>query len=512
MDLNATATGSNNGAKICPVLATGTNITCVTDHSESPTDEKGQMWLELSYDQPGCVTYDYTQAGYKTIHLYCVFNNNWFYDNKTIYVGEGVSGVNVGDAIGNTFIPMDSTADLFISYENGSDVSVSIVINSTGTTLLAQNMTDKNMTISLDGANFGNVYGQYAVQVTLSNMVNSVERWVIIAYEEAIDGFAFTGSLAPIVHIDDQLDIRFTLTKGTDVAVVMEIGSLTLIEKCTGELRTYSMMYNVNETGTYNLTITLSNFVSVHTHPLVITAQYPVHNITIARTELMLVGDTHPMTFNMESTAQTPMGTLNADIVVFHKFTQSRQNNTISLATLVTAGPGGNQQENVDSYYTSPGYYDVNVTVYSEISREEYYWLKIVEHDVTLDITALLSVPISKSTQDIGVTINNPANSPLYKLTCSFDIDGRIQNNTFETVNYGDNATISYTYDGDGNKTLTITCSNNQKTWTDTVHVEVFTDCFESTQFFDPVYKTSSSALKVYVTDVTQVRSIHPLT
>ncbi|KAK3090003.1 hypothetical protein FSP39_008408 [Pinctada imbricata] len=481
-------------------MSLGTNITCITDPSD--TSEKGKMWLELTFSNPGCVTYDYTMSGYKTVHLYCIYDDNWYYDKQTVYVGEEITAVKVGDANDNTFIPMTSSADIFVSYENGSDVTLEIESNTTGVSLLRENMTSTNHTFTITASDFGNSYGQFALRFSLSNILNTVEKWVVILYEEEISGFTFTGATVPIVHVGDNIPLSFTLTSGTDVVITIDIGTISLIEKCDGELRSHSLPYTANETGTYPVTITLSNFVSMFNHSFDITVQYPVNNITITRTEVMMVGDSNPMTFVMDAIAMIPMGAINAKLSILENYTQTSQTQDYDLTTL---NPGGNQPENVDSYYTAPGYYLVHAMIYSEIHNINYTWLKIVEHELDLDIVAMLSVPLSKAEQEIGVTIVDPAKSPLYKLNCSFDIDGDVVNHTFDSVAHGSNATITYFYPGDGNKTLTVTCQNNLRTWQSSVYVDVYTDCFESTQLFDSVYKTANTPLKVYVTDVTQI-------
>ena len=491
MEVQTNATGFNTG-KFCPELNDGVNVTCLVDHGVGT----GQMWMEPDGTSPSCVSYAYAQSGYQTIHLYCSVDNIFFYQNKTLYVGDRIDQVTVGDEHGNSLLPLaiSTNTSIYVAYVNGSDVNVEIYSNTTDLVLSNTNVTSANSTHVITSADFNNQLGQHAVRVTLQNPISIVTRWLVIALEEMITGFVFTGYIQPIMHVDDEVHLNFSLVTGSDVSIVTEISSVGIVQKCEGALRTHSIQYTLNETGTYTISMSISNFVSSYNWSYTITAQYPVHNFTIQQQKNVMKGTTDVWTITLPADSQAPMGTLFA---VIEEDGVQTDNASITATSSQT----------YSKTYPNAGYINVTVTIQSEISHMVFSWIQVVENELNLELLYLSSVPISQSEQEFGLRITNPATSPLYKLNCTLDIDGTFADFPIaETFSDGSNQTYPYRYMGIGNKTVTVNCSNTLREWSVTKIVEVWTDCFASANFFSVDFKSLNTPMSVYITHIVQVR------
>ncbi|XP_061175577.1 uncharacterized protein LOC133184503 [Saccostrea echinata] len=490
MSVQANATGENNGGRFCPELDDGVNVTCLIDHGVGT----GQMWMEPDGTKPSCVSYAYAQSGYQTIHLYCSVDNTFFYENKTLYVGEEIDGVTVGDENGGSLIPMPMSATLYVTYVNGSDVNVEIFSNTTNTIFLSTNITNSSSTHTITAADVNNTLGVHAVRVTLSNPISSVIRWVAIAHEEEITGFNFTGFIQPIMHVADEVELNFTLSTGSSVSVATEISNSLIVQKCEGVLRTYSYVYVLNETGSYTVVMTLSNFVSTFNWTFDITVQYPVHNVTIQQVKNIMKGATDTWVVALPADSLFPMGNLFAVIEE-----DGVQQDNVSL----TLTPGNSQ--NIARTYSTAGYFNITVKIQSEISEMVISWIQVVENELSLELLHLDRVPTSESQQELVLRITDPSKSPLFKLNCTLDVDGEVSTLDVPVFNYGSNETFNYRYVGIGNKTVTVNCSNTLRNWVYTKIVEVYTDCFASADFFSTAFKSLATPMKVSITQIVQI-------
>lgn len=477
--------------KFCPELDNGINVTCLVDYGVGT----GHMWMEPDGTNPACVSYAYAQSGYQTIHLYCAVDNIFFYENKTLYVGEEISNMAVGDQNGGSLIPMTNSATLYVSYSNGSDVNLEIFSNTSNTVLSNQNVTTRSFTHTITAANLNNQIGLHAVRVTLSNPISSTSRWVVVAHEEEITGFAFTGNIESIMHVGDEVNLNFTISNGSDVSIATEINTVLIVQKCEGALRTHSLQYTLNETGTYTIVITLSNFVSTYNWTYTLTVQHPVHNFTIQQVKNIMKAQTDTWVFHLPTGSLFPMGTLFA--LVTEDGTQTKN---VSL----TLSPGGTQ--NVLMTYLTAGYINITITIKSEISQMQISWIQVVENKLTLELLHQESVPISQSQQQLVLRITDPNDSPLFKLNCTLNVDGEVTTlPVSEQFDYGTNQTFPYRYIGIGNKTITVNCSNTLQNWFITRIVEVWTDCFASADFFSADFKNVETPMSVYITQIVQV-------
>lgn len=489
MTVQANATGFNNMGQFCPELDDGVNVTCLVDHGVGT----GQMWMEPDGTSPSCVSYAYAQAGYQTIHLYCSVDNIFFYQNKTLYVGEKIDQVTVGDQNGNTLIPLIDSSDIYVNYVNGSDVSLEIFSNTSNAILSQTNVTTRNFTHTITAADLNNQLGMHAVSVTLQNPISSVTRWLVIALDEVISGFNFTGHINPFMHIDDVIDLNFTLEKGSDVSIAIEIKTVLFVQKCEGALRNHSFSYTLNETGSYIIELTLSNFVSTYNWTFPLMVQYPVHNFTVQQIKNVMKGSTDTWTIELPAGSSTPMGILFGVI--------EEDGNQIDNISLTTAA-----SQTYSKSYPTAGYFNINFTIQSEISRMVFSWIQVVENELSLELIIQESVPISQSEQEFVLRITDPNTSPLYKLNCTLDIDGVSQEFPIaEQFTDSTNQTLIYRYYGIGNKTVTVNCSNTLRNWAVTKIVEVWTDCFASANFFSVAFKSSTTPMRVYITQIVQV-------
>lgn len=489
MTVQANATGFNNMGQFCPELDDGVNVTCLVDHGVGT----GQMWMEPDGTSPSCVSYAYAQAGYQTIHLYCSVDNIFFYQNKTLYVGEKIDQVTVGDQNGNALIPLIDSSDIYVNYVNGSDVSLEIFSNTSNAILSQTNVTTRNFTHTITAADLNNQLGMHAVSVTLQNPISSVTRWLVIALNEVISGFNFTGHINPFMHIDDVIDLNFTLEKGSDVSIAIEIKTVLFVQKCEGALRNHSFSYTLNETGSYIIELTLSNFVSTYNWTFPLMVQYPVHNFTVQQIKNVMKGSTDTWTIELPAGSSTPMGILFGVIEE-----DGNETDNISLTTAAS--------QTYSKSYPTAGYFNITFTIQSEISRMVFSWIQVVENELSLELLIQESVPISQSEQEFVLRITDPNTSPLYKLNCTLDIDGVSQEFPIaEQFTDSTNQTLIYRYYGIGNKTVTVNCSNTLRNWTVTKIVEVWTDCFASANFFSVAFKSSTTPMRVYITQIVQV-------
>lgn len=489
MTVQANATGFNNMGQFCPELDDGVNVTCLVDHGVG----NGQMWMEPDGTSPSCVSYAYAQAGYQTIHLYCSVDNIFFYQNKTLYVGERIDQVTVGGQNGNSLIPLINSSDIYVTYVNGSDVSVEIFSNTSNMVLSQTNVTTTNSLHTITAADLNYQLGMHAVSVTLRNPISSVTRWLVVALDEVISGFIFTGHINPIMHIDDVIDLNFTLEKGSDLSIAIEINTVLFVQKCEGALRNHSFSYTLNETGSYIIELTLSNFVSTFNWTFPLTVQYPVHNFTVQQIKNVMKGTTDTWTIELPANSSTPMGNLFGVIEE-----NGYQTENISLTTATS--------QTHSKTYLNASYFNITFTIQSEISQMVFSWIQVVENELKLELLNQESVPISQSEQEFVLRITDHTTSPLYKLNCTIDIDGVSEQFPIaEKFTYSTNQTFRYQYYGIGNKTVTVNCSNTLRNWTITKIVEVWTDCFASANFFSVAFKRSTTPMRVYITQIVQI-------
>ncbi|OWF48731.1 hypothetical protein KP79_PYT05576 [Mizuhopecten yessoensis] len=484
LDLNATATGVNIGAKLCPVLDAGINITCLMDHG----DETGRSYCEMDSSSLNCTSHTYSTAGYYTMWSHCLSEDIHLNDSATIYVGNKIVNM-VAMADGQMFKPMPTTgsATVTVTYEEGTHVFLNITNAITGDPIYSGNSTGFSESRVFSPADFGGVLGQHAVEIALSNPLGKETRFVVFDIEEEILTPVMTTNVLPYMHVYDVATFKETMTFGSNIIGAIEFPDIAYVDRKFGQVREMCLNYTWTTTGTFTFDVLFSNMVDSETYPYVVVVQYPVNNITANGTNLIYVSQTLDVKFEMAADALFPMGNLNATIVYGDGTSKVLDISSLTQGASITDSP--------KSY--APGTYSVELSVFSESSHMNFSWTQYVEYPIQgLELVHVSEAPMSESVQNVSLRMTDPLVSPLLNITCVFDIDGTEYIKTTDLV-YGVNFTIIHPFVGDGNKTITFNCSNKLSSQDGVSYMDLYTDCFLDGQLFSPLYKNKDTPVQI---------------
>lgn len=494
LSLNGSRTESLS-AIYCPWLDDGQNITCLINYGEN----SGSIWTEQTYNAPNCSSHTYNSSGYYEVSVFCVESNKVLNDSITLYIGEAIYGVRVGDEYNSSFIrtPVNRQLNILITFTSGTDVTVNVTDYDTGADIYLTNNASSSDVINVPVQK--STAGQYIFEINLSNAVSSVTRYVVVAVDERITGFTTTFSETNVVAmVQDKFYLDFSLTTGSNVVVAFEIGPVYLVEKCAGLLRNYVVNVTLTTPGIYTASLVLSNFVTQRVKYINFNIQYPVNNITVSAAKgVILPTDTDQFNIKMLADALIPMGNLTAIVEINGNPSLYNLDLLPSNVTSIPFGP------------SPAGFYEIFVVIQSEMTSLNFSWVEVVENSVdSLEFLYSSDVAMADGPQQIGVRITNPTVSPLYNLKCVFSIDGvDVIQETFNlTSNMDGNVTVQYTKDG--NITIGYNCSNNLSWQADVGYVNLYTDCFKEGTLFNPLSKDKTKPIILYTTNVNTVSII----
>lgn len=493
--LNGTNTGQYYGASFCPVFDDGINVTCLVWHG----DDTGAMWLEQDYSSTVCSLYNYSSPGYKNVTAYCVVGSIFASDFQQMYIGVEIKHLIVEDTDSNIFIPMTriDTKTIQVTYDEGTDVMANATLVESGLNLyLSYNGTSISPQIfHVSGSDLPGL-GQHATEVIVWNPLSTFKRYLVFAVADVIEGYTASMNITSpyIIHVDDSVTFTITTTNGSDIIYATEVVSTAYLEKTSGHSPLYQYTHNFNETGSFEVILSASNYVSVFENSTTIKVQYPV-NMVSASAPMFVEFPTIPFTLEMDASAGVPMGTLNARIETGGSVVSTFNLTGLSVGVSIV---------HEDSSLPA-GTYIFFVSIYSETTSMNFTFpVTLMKRIPNLDFLYQQEAKLSDQ-QLLGVRLQNPADGPISNMTCVFNVSGTIYTEILSLSN-ADNGTVSIIYPDTGINQLSVNCSNMLNYVEMTGQANVTSDCFEVGNLFSADYKNELTPLSMYITNDNTVR------
>ena len=493
--LNGTNTGLYYVASFCPIFDDGENVTCLVCHG----DETGAMWFEQDYSNTVCSSHNYSTPGYKNTTAYCVVGSIFASDDQQVYIGAVIKHLIVEDTDNNIFIPMTrtDTKTIRVMYDEGTDVMANATLVESGINLyLSYNGTSISpQTFQVSGSDLPGL-GQHATEVIVWNPLSTFKRYLVFAVADVIEGYAASMNISSpyIIHVDDSVTFTITTTNGSDIIYATEVMSTAYLEKTSGYSPLHQYTHNFNETGSFEVILSASNYISVFENTTTITVQYPV-NMVNASAPMYVEFPTIPFTFEMDASAGVPMGTLNARI--------ETGGSVLSSFNLTGLNVGGSIVHEDTSLPV--GTHIFFVSIYSETTSMNFTFpVTMMKRVPNLDFFYQQEAKLSDQ-QLLGVRLQNPADGPLHNITCVFNVSGNIYKEILSLSN-DDNGTVSIIYPDTGLIQLSVNCSNMLNYVELTGQANVTSDCFKVANLFSVDYKNELTPLSMYITNDNTVR------
>lgn len=383
-------------------------------------DETGAMWFEQDYSNTVYSSYNYSTPGNKNVTAYCVVGSIFGSDFQQVYIGVEIKHLIVEDTDNNMFIPMTrtETKTIQVTHDEGKDVMANATLVESGINLyLSYNGTSISpQTFQVSGSDLPGL-GQHATEVIVWNYLSTFKRYLVFAVADVIKGYAASMNISSpyIIHVDDSVTFTLTTTNGSDIIYATEVVSTAYLEKTSGHSPLHQYTHNFNETRSFEVILSSSNYVSVFENTTTINVQYLV-NMVSASAPMYIEFPTIPFMFEMDASAGVPMGTLNAHI--------ETDGSVLSSFNLTGLNVGGSMLHEDSSLPV--GTHIFFVSIYSETTSMNFTFpVTMMKRVPNLDFLYQQEAKLSDQ-QLLGVRLQNPADGPLHNITCVFNVSGTI--------------------------------------------------------------------------------------
>lgn len=383
-------------------------------------DETGAMWFEQDYSSTVYSSYNYSTPGNKNVTAYCVVGSIFGSDFQQVYIGVEIKHLIVEDTDNNMFIPMTrtETKTIQVTHDEGKDVMANATLVESGINLyLSYNGTSISpQTFQVSGSDLHGL-GQHATEVIVWNYLSTFKRYLVFAVADVIKGYAASMNISSpyIIHVDDSVTFTLTTTNGSDIIYATEVVSTAYLEKTSGHSPLHQYTHNFNETRSFEVILSSSNYVSVFENTTTINVQYLV-NMVSASAPMYIEFPTIPFTFEMDASAGVPMGTLNAHI--------ETDGSVLGSFNLTGLNVGGSMLHEDSSLPV--GTHIFFVSIYSETTSMNFTFpVTMMKRVPNLDFLYQQEAKLSDQ-QLLGVRLQNPADGQLHNITCVFNVSGTI--------------------------------------------------------------------------------------
>ena len=378
------------------------------------------MWFEQDYSSTVYSSYNYSTPGNKNVTAYCVVGSIFGSDFQQVYIGVEIKHLIVEDTDNNMFIPMTrtETKTIQVTHDEGKDVMANATLVESGINLyLSYNGTSISpQTFQVSGSDLHGL-GQHATEVIVWNYLSTFKRYLVFAVADVIKGYAASMNISSpyIIHVDDSVTFTLTTTNGSDIIYATEVVSTAYLEKTSGHSPLHQYTHNFNETRSFEVILSSSNYVSVFENTTTINVQYLV-NMVSASAPMYIEFPTIPFMFEMDASAGVPMGTLNAHI--------ETDGSVLSSFNLTGLNVGGSMLHEDSSLPV--GTHIFFVSIYSETTSMNFTFpVTMMKRVPNLDFLYQQEAKLSDQ-QLLGVRLQNPADGQLHNITCVFNVSGTI--------------------------------------------------------------------------------------
>ena len=469
------------------------------------------------YNEEFTISYKHNASGLYDINTICMTDDGA--DEAAVidtYVGDFIEGFVLYNSPGDlvpVFAPVTQDVNVTLWFDNGTDVVLTVtLLHNNVTVQLPQAIAQNEHHIQFAPGNFTE-NGIYSAMVSAENPLSGkIEFPVTIAIQqEIIVSELLINKGTNYVEVETPFEIDVTLTSGEDVTITISVfdESNTTIGiqayHCEGIINDHKAIYMLNLTGTYFISVAISNMVSVHTATFKVVSEYAVNGLDMTITNAV---------------------SLHQDRVEFLIVTSHSIKAPVGLVTCqVDFGDGNNftLQENVMSdEYTigmqadhkySAGFYRSVIICTNEIPTSQTFNedLRIenpVDHIHLENNTDYIPLSVGVI---VTAKLDDPSDLPLYMIGCIFDFDdGEEVIDVLGNITDLSNIEQMYRYRLPGQYTITVNCSAQLTNKVMNIPVEAYWDCWTTRPsepgFFDLQYQSDTTPLVFYAHKVLEVR------
>ena len=469
------------------------------------------------YNDGLTISYKHNASGLYDINTICMTDDGA--DEATVidtYVGDFIEGFVLYNSPGDlvpVIAPVTRDVNITLWFDNGTDVVLTVtLLHNNVTVQLPQAIAQNEHHIQFAPGNF-TVNGIYSAMVSAENPLSGkIEFPITIAIQqEIIVSELLINKGTNYVEVETPFEIDVTLTSGEDVTITISVfdESNTTIGiqayHCEGIISDHKAISMLNLTGTYFISVAISNMVSVHTATFKVVSEYAVNGLDMTITNAVsLHQDKVEFLIVTSHSIKAPLGlvTCQVDFGDGNNFTLQES----VMSDEYTIGM------NADHKY-SAGFYKSVVICTNEIPTSQTF-----NEDLRIE-NPVDHIHLENSTDyiplSVGVIVtaklDDPSDLPLYWIDCTFDFgDGENIIGVIGNITDSSNIEQMYRYRLPGQYTITVTCSAQLTNKVMSISVEAYWDCWTTRPsepgFFDQQYQSDTTPVVFYAHKVLEVR------
>lgn len=507
MLLNATynSTGINNTVSVTPQFTgRGGCFIYFGDETGESVDFNASI-----YD----ISHSYESYGYYNISLMC-FGPSTFSDiqERYVYAGIAVSNVSITNEGVYGAIPVNATSanDIIIelAVETGMDYTVEAWITDvTAATTTLTGISNRTTPVTLDIDWFTEV-GIFLLNVNVSNAISSeyVTAQIAFQFPVVVSYVNFEDySLPPYVMLaNHETILQARVLSGSNVTVAlaaMENNNYTVygvVGSCFENDTIKSLPFMINSTGTIEVKVEIFNYVSYYMEVFYFQFVYKVNNLHFNTSATLFLSDERFQLHITVGGEALPMG----NVTCLVSYQDGQADDTVQFTDDNRLGPFSVTHRFVAGIY--------NVTVnctngLPEVVGGQNTSMTFVQEITVENRLDNLTLNVGDADTDghpwsrpllLSVENANPDTDQVFSdIACNLTLDGL--NVPLEgTVSSSSQLTYSHRFSApDTTYNISLFCKNQLSNKTIAVSVEVYIDCWNSTVYFDDVYKDVNSPI-----------------
>lgn len=485
--------GIDNKVKVCPENVGFTNLAVFGDETGTFVNTTRDLCIEHVYDTPG----------EKTVYLYHNKIDTYESSSITLYVASTISDVVIGESQGSLILSVEISSETLVNATFiGSDATITILNNSTGDAIKTKTPIESGVGFTLKGDELGEI----ALSITIENGISMITTYAVLGVEELIEveailpkGQAFENDI--YVAINEAFE--FTFKKGSNVLMAwMVLDQRILVEQCTGVMEAkYTSIFLMDTIGDFSLNLIISNSISTVEFNAMVHVIHRINNISELPYTHLLLGETTAIGFQKGTEALLPMGTIQvvwSNDALENPFTEW----DCSLHSVKEV------QTTAKNIPTENNY---TVELSTEIDTMLRSFFVLTEPDLDTISFSLKHHPDEVDLSDGMIPIDiSVTMDPTWSFTivCAFTFTGASDFEKEMSITNGITqmeVLLQSTIPGD--VSAVANCSNKGFTSSKVVEFSfiVSSNCFDSSDIFDPLHREKNNPTKALVTATTAV-------
>ncbi|XP_041364035.1 uncharacterized protein LOC121379459 [Gigantopelta aegis] len=288
------------------------------------------------------------------------------------------------------------------------------------------------------------------ITVTLGSDIYTLPLTFIV--ETQLVGFQADISSGYLIP-NEEFALTAAVNSGTNVLFTVDLEqNIRMLKSCDGNNLQTNVTYSYNETGTYNLAVMASNYISNSSSNMIVLVMYKPNGFTVTQTSPSTLQTTEDTVFkiDLDSNALVSMG----NVTIFLSC-----DNGSNTSTPLTISPGGSQ--NVPWTFSIQGNYTIEVQITNAVGSVSntfniYVWDR-------LNISLCLPNSYVAVNEEVSFFIDGlPPSGFLYKIDFG---NGIVRENSDEDILYSSYSPIDLTgvnYTEPGNYTVHFEAQNQR--------------------------------------------------